>query len=156
MVFDRLEKLDKYVTQEQFQKIVKFLRKISKDMEERRYEIDGESIYARVMSYQTSLQHECRIEAHDKYIDIQVSISGMEGIDIFDRDTLDIVQDYDKDKDVAFYEGMAMPCVSVRNVEGYFTMIFPREAHRPKVSIDQQYHRVKKFVIKVRCEEQVL
>lgn len=149
MVFDQLKNLNKYLTSEQLQKIEKFLKELSPDMEEKRYEIDGEAIYANVMSYSTSLPCDCRIEAHDKYIDIQSSLQGAEGIDIFDRDSLDILEDYDPQKDVALYEETIAPSISVNNVAGYFTMIFPEEAHRPQVSVDLQCGKVKKFVIKV-------
>ena len=149
MIFDQLRNINKYVSSEQLQKIEKFLKELSPDMEEKRYDIDGEAIYAKVMSYSTSLPCDCRIEAHDKYIDIQSSLQGAEGIDIFDRDSLDILEDYDQEKDVAFYEETTAPIISINNVAGYFTMIFPEEAHRPQVSVDRKCEKVKKFVIKV-------
>lgn len=149
MVFDQIQNLNKYVTQEQFQKIAVFLNLLSPDMEEGYYEIDGEEIYARVMSYPTSLRQACKIEAHDKYIDIQSSLVGMEEIDIFDRDELNVAEEYDKDKDVAFYEETVAPNVLVNNVVGYFSMIFPEEAHRPQISVNQKCEKVKKFVIKI-------
>lgn len=149
MVFDKLGNLGKYVTQEQFQKIDKFLKLLAPEMEEGFYEIDGESIYAKVMSYPTSLRENCKIEAHDKYIDIQSSLVGVEGIDIFNRDELIILEAYNPDKDAAFYQETKAPNASINNVAGYFSMIFPEEAHRPKISVDQQCERVKKFVIKV-------
>lgn len=149
MVFDQLQNLNKYVTQEQFQKMNNFLKQLSPDMKEGRYEIDGEAIYARVMSYTTSLRQNCKIEAHDKYIDIQSSLVGMEGIDIFDRGELNISEAYNKDKDVAFYKETIEPNVSVNNKAGYFSMIYPQEAHRPQISVDQRCEKVKKFVIKI-------
>lgn len=149
MVFDQLKKIYKYLPPEQLQKLERFLEELSPDMEEKRYEIDGEAIYAIVMSYSTSLPCDCRIEAHDKYIDIQSSLEGVEGIDIFDRNSLDILEDYDQERDVAFYEETIAPSISVNNVAGYFTMIFPEEAHRPQVSVDRQCGMVKKFVIKI-------
>lgn len=149
MIFDQLQNLNKYVTQEQFQKIDNFLKLSSPDMKEGRYEIDGKAIYARVMSYTTSLRQNCKIEAHDKYIDIQSSLVGMEGIDIFDRDELNISEAYNKDKDVAFYEETVAPNVSVNNKAGYFSMIYPKEAHRPQISVNQRCEKVKKFVIKI-------
>lgn len=149
MVFDQLQNLNKYVTQEQFQKIAIFLKQLSPDMEEGYYEIDGEEIYAKVMSYPTSLRQDCKIEAHDKYIDIQSSLVGMEGIDIFNIDELNISEAYNKDKDVVFYKETVAPNVSINNKAGYFSMIYPKEAHRPKISVNQQCDNVKKFVIKV-------
>lgn len=149
MVFDQLQNLSKYVTQEQFQKMSNFLKLLSPDMKEGYYEIDGETIYARVMSYPTSLCQDCKIEAHDKYIDIQSSLVGIEGIDIFDRNELNILEVYNREKDVTFYEETVGSIVSINNREGYFSMIYPNEAHRPKISVNQRCELVKKFVIKI-------
>lgn len=149
MVFDQLKNLNKYVTQEQFLKIKGFLEKLSPDMEEGYYEIDGEMIYARVMSYATSLRQDCRIEAHDRYIDIQSSLTGIEGIDIFSRNELDVLEEYNRDVDVAYYQETVDPLVWIHNRSGYFSMIFPEEAHRPQISVNQKCEIVKKFVIKI-------
>lgn len=149
MVFDQLQHLNKYLTKQQYQKISSFLRLLSPDMQEGDYEIDGEAIYAKVMSYPTSLRRDCRIESHDKYIDIQSSLVGVEGIDIFDRGELDISEIYNSVKDVTFYTETVLPNVLINNKAGYFSMIYPEEAHRPQISVNQQCERVKKFVIKI-------
>lgn len=152
MIFAHLKYLYKYLSENQFIKISKFLRELSPEMEERQYDIDGESIYARVMSYRTSLQSDCKIEAHNKYIDIQSSLVGAEGIDLFDRNILGVLKEYDETGDVSFFEDTAAPYISIKNAEGFFSMIFPEEAHRPQISINGNCDYVKKFVIKIRCD----
>ena len=102
-----------------------------------------------VISYDTSFRKEFRIESHDRYIDIHSSLTGIEGIDIFERDELAVLETYNKDKDVVFYKETVLPNVSINNKEGYFSMIYPKEAHRPKISVNQRCERVKKFVIKI-------
>ena len=150
MVFDQLKNLNKYILEDQLKKIECFLDNLSSEIEEGYYENDGEDIYARVMSYSTSLISDCKIEAHYQYIDIQSSLIGEEGIDIFDRDSLEIVKKYDIGKDVAYYRGTTKPYISVKNIPGYFSMIFPEEAHQPQISLNQHCERVKKFVIKIK------
>lgn len=150
MIFAQLEKLNRYVSKEQFQKINDFLKEVSPQMEERYYEINGEAIYAKVMSYPTSMKNHCKIEAHDKYIDIQFSLIGEEGIDIFDRNSLDIANKYNEKQDVTFYKETKAPYISVKNIIGYFTMIFPEEAHRPQISLNRKCEQVKKIVIKMK------
>lgn len=149
MVFDQLRNLNKYIEHKQYNKIENFLKKVSMDMQEGYYEIDGKDIYARVMSYPTLLQCDCLIEAHNHYIDIQSSLIGVERIDIFDRRKLDIEKEYNEEQDVVFFKETEIPSVSVNNVAGYFYMIFPEEAHRPKISVNRQCEDVKKFVIKI-------
>ena len=129
--------------------ITAFLQQVSPDMEEKRYEIDGDRIYARVMRYNTSLRENCKIEAHNKYIDIQSSIIGCEGIDIFNREILVAVDEYNAQKDVIHYNKDTEPYISIKNLPGYFSMIFPNEAHQPQISVDRKCDLVKKFVIKI-------
>lgn len=151
MVYDCLQNLKKYVSDNQFKKIQCFLDQLSPDMQEGYYEIDGDMIYAKVMSYATSLREECRIEAHDQYIDVQSSLVGCEGIDIYHRGQLQISEEYSIENDVAFFSESVEPFIQVRNVPGYFSMIYPKEAHKPQISLDKTRRKVKKFVIKIHC-----
>ena len=83
MIYDRIEKLHEYLDLADYKLIrASFLKRINSDMEERIYPIDGDRIYARVMSYDTKEPSDCKLEAHDKYIDIQCTIIGAEGIDV--------------------------------------------------------------------------
>jgi YhcH/YjgK/YiaL family protein len=150
MVIDSLGNLNKYLTKEQFSKVKDFLDKLSPDMEEGYYEIDGENIFAKVMSYNTSLRNDCKIEAHDKYIDIQSTLIGSEGIDVFHREELKEIQPYDNSNDVVFMEDNNAYYVTVNNLPAYFSMLYPNEAHRPQISLNGKCEKVKKFVIKVQ------
>ena len=150
MVCSELCNLHKYVTEEKFAKIKAFLDSVNEDMEEKRYDIDGDAIYARVMSYDTPQPMDCKIEAHNKYIDIQASIVGAEGISVFDRKQLTENQAYSQEKDIALfdYDENALRARTI-DVPGYFTMLFPEDAHRPQEFV-KGFGRVKKFVIKIK------
>lgn len=94
---------------------------------------------------------DCTIEAHDEYVDIQFTLVGGEGIDIFPREKLhELTADTEKDF-LTFATDMA-PCLSVANLPGWFTMIFPHEAHRPQESLDGKCAIVKKGVIKIKMD----
>ena len=150
MVYSELCNLQKYVTKETFAKIKAFLDSINVDMEEKKYDIDGDVIYARVMSYDTPQPMDCKIEAHNKYIDVQSTIVGAEGISVFCRNQLTENQAYSQEKDVALfdYDESALRAHTI-NVPGYFTMLFPEDAHRPQEFV-KGFGRVKKFVIKIK------
>lgn len=150
MIIDRLENLKKYIDENDMRKIDAFLKRLSPEMEEGRYEIDGDEIYARVMSYNTSPREDCKIEAHDVYIDIQSTLVGQEGIDVFHREELAENVSYNNENDVRFYENSNQNYVTVKNLPNYFSMIFPEEAHKPQISLDEKCNVVKKFVIKMR------
>ncbi len=152
MVYDKLTNLINYLPEETYARIEPFLKSINENMEEKRYEISGDSIYARVMSYSTPEPSGCKIEAHNKYIDIQASIVGAEGISIFERNKLTERQPYSEEKDVVLFDYNEEALrVHTINVAGYFTMLFPEDAHRPQEFVDG-YGSVKKFVIKVRIQ----
>lgn len=155
MIMDKIENLHKYIPSQYTEGIEKFLRSVSENMEEKTYEIYDKQVYAKVMSYPTKEHCECKIEAHDKHIDIQATISGAEGIDIFVRDGLKQELSYNQHDDVTFYyEGNCFPYASNKNIPGYFSMIFPEEAHRPQERVEGYDRFVKKFVIKMRVDRE--
>ncbi len=150
MIYDKIDNLNKYVSESNFEKIKSFLALVSKEMEEKRYEIDGDNIYANVESYDTKEYQDCRIEAHNKYIDIQCAISGAEGVGVYRRSELETIDDYNLDKDVIHFKmETAVEVAHTVNSAGYFTMLYPEEAHSPKQKAIG-CNRVKKFVIKMK------
>lgn len=150
MIMDRLEKLVEYIPDQYREGVSAFLDMVSDDMEEKTYEIYGTHVFAKVMSYPTKEPMDCKIEAHNRYIDIQATISGAEGIDLFKRVELKEQVSYNEANDVAFYvEDNEQAFASNRNIPGYFSMIFPEEAHRPQERVEGCDNFVKKFVIKL-------
>lgn len=150
MIYEKLNKLLEYIPTEKQGKVKNFLDSISVDMEEKRYPIDGEDIYARVMSYNTKLEENCDIEAHDCYVDIQFTLLGEEGISIYPREKMNILSS-DADNDfITFKKENALPQVRVRNEAGWFTLIQTYEAHRPQESTNRKCEVVKKCVIKIK------
>ena len=153
MIYSKLDQLYKYVPNKYIEIINEFLKSISSDMEENTTWLDGENLFVKVMSYNTPAPEQCKIEAHDKYIDIQVTITGAEGISIFERGRLQCMEDSLETEDFAFfeYDKNAFRGRTV-NLPGYFTMLFPEDAHRPQEYVEG-YGKVKKFVIKMKVED---
>jgi YhcH/YjgK/YiaL family protein len=152
MIFDKLENLKKYLTADDYKKIKCFLDTVSPDMPEGFYPIDGDHIFAKVMSYETKSSEHCAIEAHNKYIDIHSTLYGAELIDVFPRAQLTVEKPYNEKDDAEFYvcEG-ALIHARTNNYPGYFSLIFPYEAHRPKGRVED-IETVKKFVIKLEAD----
>lgn len=149
MVYARLDKLEKYLDSDTYSKISAFVQEVDESTAEGKYEIYGDKVFARVMSYDTSLPKECKIEAHNKYIDIQVTITGAEGISVYDRKGLTESISYNEHNDVVFFDvNGAISNVHTVNVPGYFTMLNPEDAHRPQERVGN-IDKVKKYVIKV-------
>lgn len=112
-----------------------------------RYDIDGEDVFAMVQECELKPVSEMKVEAHRKYIDIQVPLSGPETFGVGRLSDLNIGLPFDKQKDVGFYRQ------SLRTIElwpGEFVMFVPPYcAHGPCCTFGAKGH-IKKVVVKVR------
>lgn len=151
MIHDKMENLLAYIPERYRDAVRGYLVKLKPEMEEGITEIAGKDVYGRIMSYPTKLEENAKIEAHDIYVDIQFTLKGAEGISLFSRDKLTQIGSK-PEKDFYEYGGNAMRHSQVANMPGYFTMIFPHEAHRPQESLDRKCNMVKKGVIKIKVD----
>ena len=147
MIFDKIENIDKYTQiPEQARD---FIKKLTPDAAVGRREI-AEGIYANIDEYFTKPPEKCRLEAHKQYIDIQLLLIGREELDYTDVDGLEISEVYDAQRDVMFF---AAPCCRLNSVmleRGYFTLLYPHEAHQPQMNCGEKSEAVKKVVVKIR------
>jgi biofilm protein TabA len=153
MIHDKLKNWTTYFSSEAWQCVFGYLAGLteeSPDVENVR--LKGDKIYASVMSYQTCDVDESVLETHDQHVDIQMSLKGSEAIDWFDRDTLEMETPYDADFDRTFYHRPDRPGLRVNNFPGYFTVLFPGDAHMPKLQIPGEANLVKKVVAKVHVD----
>jgi YhcH/YjgK/YiaL family protein len=86
------------------------------------------------------------MEAHQVYTDIQYLISGSELIGHELRNNQPVINEYNPDKDIAFFEGNGMPLLLK---PGLFAVFFPHDLHRPCMKIEQS-EPIKKVVIKLK------
>lgn len=118
----------------------------------RRIEIDGSRIYAFLGSSQTSLVSEARLEAHQKYLDVQYMYEGEMLIGLDDLASIDVESsEYISERDVTFYR-MSQTAQTITLPEGWLAVLFPEDAHSPRLSIDEP-RTIKTIVIKVLIEE---
>ena len=153
MVFDSIKRIGRYLPEKYCDRIISWINEnISSELAEGEYAIAGEDVFVRVLSYKTKKEEECRIEAHNRYVDIQSTISGEEGIQIYKREMLETEYAYSEKKDVVFFRKTADPSAKINVTEGTFAMLFPDEAHQPEISFNGECPFIKKFVIKIREE----
>lgn len=110
--------------------------------------IPGE-LLIRTMSYDLHPEKSDKliIESHKHLIDIQFSIEGCERIDVFDVNQLNQLS-YSEEADFFTYKADPNPQVIIHNQPGYFSILFPQDAHRPKMLCgDAKY--VQKGVVKM-------
>lgn len=108
------------------------------------YEIKGRDIYMNVEEYTTRVSS--NVEAHKKYIDIQFMISGEENMGVASLDELTVSEEYDDQRDVAFYKGDVQKILVKENE---FIVFFPTDAHLPCQVVDESRH-VKKVIVKIK------
>ena len=140
-----------YKNKERWDKAFTFLSNtdLSK-LEVKRYDIDGNNLYALVSEYTSKNEDAADFEAHRKYIDIQYVISGKEIMEVTPLASLKkVMVPYDETKDIEF--------MTVEQKSGHradqnnFFIFFPSDAHRPGMK-DGPNSPVKKIVIKLKVD----
>ena len=109
-----------------------------------RHDIHGQEVYALVMKEQGRPREGARLEAHRRYADIQIVLSGTEEMGWKPGSSCKTpTGGYDADKDVQFFEDEPDTWFSVQ--PGQFVVFFPEDPHLPMVSKGELH----KVVIKV-------
>jgi biofilm protein TabA len=146
MILDVLENLPQYLPHAKgFERAVEFLLRSDLDqLEVGRHEIDGERAYALVSKDVGRSRDSARLEAHRRYIDIQVVLAGLDTIGWKSvNQCSDPTGEYVEQRDVRFYSDEPDIWLSVK--PGSFVVFFPRDAHLPSISSE----RIHKIVVKV-------
>jgi biofilm protein TabA len=128
------------------QKALDFLRS-SPALADGRVEIDGQQVYALIQSYDTRCS-EPKFEAHRKYVDIQYVAAGEEIIGWAFIERLIVDVPYDEAKDACLGHVLPQDMTSVRLSAGQLAVLYPTDAHAPKLAAGAPA-AVKKIVVKV-------
>jgi biofilm protein TabA len=140
-----------YKNKDRWDKAFKFLKDsdLSK-LELKRYDIDGDNLFATISEYLTKNEETTYFEAHRKYIDIQYVIRGKEIMNIAPIATVkDIIIPYDTTKDIEFVT--VDKVVNHLATPGRLFIFFPDDAHRPGLK-DEVSSQVRKIVIKLKMD----
>jgi len=146
MILDTLDNYELYSSiNERIAKGFAFLRNTDLDaITSGRHDIEGDTIFALVQEYPTKPLNECKLESHQRYIDIQYMIRGEELMGVTTKNN-QVVIEQNPERDYIFYEGDTS-LVLVK--QGMFTIFFPDDIHQPCVQV-RSPSEVKKVVIKV-------
>ncbi len=137
-----------YENQDRWNKAFQFLSEQNlAELEKGRYELEGADLFVNVDEYVTRNEEDVLFEAHKKYADIQVLISGEEKIGVLPLESTTVSIPYDEEKDIMF---LTAENENYRIAEpGKFFLFFPQDAHRPTVKSTENIP-VRKIVVKVR------
>lgn len=148
MIIDKMENISNY-TSVIPEDVLTFLKNMSKDIVPGRYEFSNDN-FVNVETYNTKTLTDAKFEAHKKYADVQVLLSGQERIYYTKISSLtnDVV--YNQDKDIMFYPEPVLG-TKYEVLDGTnFMFLAPEDAHAPQVCVDNQSEPVKKVVAKIK------
>ena len=110
-----------------------------------KHQIEGEDVFVLIQEYETKAIDAALFEAHQKYVDIQLILSGEEWIGYAPVQSLTSIEPYDDKRDIAFFSGEG----EMHKLKSdMFAIYFPTDAHKP--SIHDVKTVVKKAVFKVK------
>ena len=150
MIFDTIQNCEQYFKlHPNYEKAFAFLKNAMKNFPETgKHEIDGEALFASVQAYNT-LTEDGKMEAHEKYVDIQFIVSGKETMYVNDITKSELTDAYREDWDAAFYK-VDENASALTLTPGCFVVLLPNDAHRPCVAFNGVSEPVQKIVMKVK------
>lgn len=146
MIIDTLSNSEKYINlHKDFKLVFDYINSNDLNaMECGKHEIRGKEVFFNLQEYETKPTQ--KLEAHKKYIDIQVVVSGEEYMGYTNIDTTTVTEEYDEEKDVMFLNGTTD---KVKATNKNFIIFYPQDAHMPALSVDKPIF-VKKAIFKIK------
>ncbi len=111
-----------------------------------KYEIKGSELFFNLNEYETKQVQ--KLEAHKKYIDIQVVIKGEEYMGYTNISNTTLSEEYDEEKDVMFLNGNTD---KIKADNKSFLIFYPQDAHMPALAVSSPNY-VKKAIFKIRIK----
>jgi biofilm protein TabA len=149
MICDTLANAGRYAgLADGFGRALRWLATLDGSRPDGRCEIEGEALYATIMSYETKVTAVPTHEAHRRYADVQFVLSGKERMLFTPPERLGPGGGYQPEKDFELFDAPVAPAALVVEA-GEFVIFFPGEGHKPGVAIDEP-RAVRKVVVKVR------
>lgn len=145
MILDTLENLQAYSNiHPRFAKAFTFLEQDLETLADGKYEIDGDNIFAMVSHDEGKTREAGRLESHEKYIDIQVVLQGVDDMGWRPK-SLCLTEDteYDSERDLQFFQDTPETWLGVG--PKMFAIFFPEDGHMPLIAEG----RLHKIVVKV-------
>ncbi|MBQ8593254.1 MAG: YhcH/YjgK/YiaL family protein [Bacteroidaceae bacterium] len=144
MVLDTLENLEKYASLNPlFAKAIEYLKTTDlASLPVGKVQLQGADLVVNVAETKPKTKEEAKMETHNKFIDIQIPLSGTEVMGYTPANALPAAE-YNAEKDITFFPGLAESYLEVR--PGMFAIFFPQDGHAPGITETG----VKKVIVKV-------
>jgi len=134
-----------YCIHPSFKKAFDFLKRQDlKTFDIGKHEIDGKNVFAIVSKVDCKGEDNLKLEVHRKYIDIQVSLEGVDRVGYMPlKGCHNPIGEYNPDKDFHFFSDLPQSWVLLNL--GQFVIFFTDDAHAPLAGTET----VHKVVIKI-------
>lgn len=144
MVIDKIENLEKYASLNPlFSQAIEFLKSTDLNAHEiGKVKLQGDDLVVNFAQARPKTKEEAKLETHNRFIDIQIPLDGVEVMGYTPRADLPDAE-YNAEKDITFYPGFAESYLTIK--PGMFAIFFPEDGHAPGVTLDG----VKKVIVKV-------
>ncbi|MBQ8886625.1 MAG: YhcH/YjgK/YiaL family protein [Candidatus Gastranaerophilales bacterium] len=147
MIIDNLTNAEKYISlHKDFKLVFDFLK--TNNLTEmscgKNIQIRGEEVFFNLDEYETKQTQ--KLEAHKKYIDIQVVITGEEYMGYTNIENTTVSEEYDEKRDVMFLNGRVDKILATNQ---NFLIFYPEDAHMPALSVTTA-QKVKKAIFKIK------
>lgn len=149
MIFDTLANIEKYKgISENLDQAIDFIRKTDFEKSAQGKTDICDAFYYTKATVQTGDIADAPFEAHKKYIDIFIPLSGREIVKTAEIGKLTVTYEYQDADDYCLLEGPAQ--TNVINTPDTFTILFPQDAHNSAGAVDGEVIEFEKIVVKVR------
>ena len=144
MIIDTIDHLEKYASLNPlFAQAIEYLKTTDlNSLEVGKIELKGCDLVVNVAETKPKTKEEAKLETHNKFIDIQIPLSGTEIMGYTPGDALPQAE-YNAEKDITFFPGLSQDYFAVK--PGMFAIFFPQDGHAPGISETG----VKKIIVKV-------
>ncbi|MFI3314983.1 MAG: YhcH/YjgK/YiaL family protein [Rikenellaceae bacterium] len=145
MIIDSLSNYKAYCSiNPNFEKAIDYVLSNISTIENGRYEIDGDRAFVMIVEATLKEVSDAKLEAHNKYIDIQIPFTNPESFGVKARELCQSQSaDFDNDNDIIFYEDAPSSIITVTPSE--FVIFFPSDGHAPLIGCGS----TRKAIIKV-------
>lgn len=153
MILDTIDNWRNRFSGEPWNTIFSKLETFGPETPDGRFEIMGDDAFGFVASYNTRERADGICETHIRKIDIQMCLKGSERIEWTPKGTLPVKNEYDPEKDAAFYIQPDVPLPGGVDMKpGYFMILWPEDAHMPALRPTDGTESVRKLVVKLNVD----
>lgn len=147
MIYTDFDNLERYLGMgEHLDTAIRYIKEHSLDeLHNGRNEVDGDFVFINCFEYETLPEEKAAFEAHEKYADVHMVISGEERIGVSDMSLMTVTAKDEATDSIECY-GETENYLILK--PGKVVVVFPEDAHKVKVMTDS-VSQVKKAVAKV-------